>query len=70
MDETLKKAVVSATGIDSNKVEEIMKQWVLEQGRSPQSLGLEDLREVLVHILQDLFREVAEGRNPYISLLD
>ena len=70
MDETLIKAVVSATGIESNKIEEIIKEWVVDQGRSPQNLGLEDLREVLVHILQDLFREVAEGQNPYISLLD
>lgn len=70
MEETLIKSLSQATGLEASKIESILKQWIMDQGRSPQSLSLEDLREVLVPILQDLFSEVADGHNPYISLSD
>lgn len=68
MDETLINQVSLLTGLSREKVETIMKNWVMESGKSPQDLRLEDLREVLVGIVQGLFQEVAQGENEYITL--
>lgn len=68
MDETLIREVAKGIGMEEYKVETILKKWVLKSGRSPQDLSLEDLREVLVQVMQDLFTEVASGENPFIQL--
>ena len=68
MDETLIQCVAQGTGLSKDKVEEIIKQWVMESGKSPQDLKLEDLREVLVGLVQNLFAEVASGENDFIQL--
>ena len=70
MDETLVEQVVLGTGLSPDQVKKIIKSWVLETGRSPQGLKLEDLREVLVCVLQEVFAEVVSGKNKHISLSD
>lgn len=68
MDETLINQVAKQTGLDQEQVQKVLKDWVMETGKSPQDIGLEDLREVLVHILQNLFQEIAEGENKYVKV--
>lgn len=68
MDETLIETVIKATGCPSEKLSEQLKTWLMEAGKSPKDPSLEDLREALIPILQDLFTEVATGRNSYIRL--
>jgi hypothetical protein len=68
MDETLIEAVANETGLNQDTVESIIKKWVLESGKSPQDLRLEDFREVLVKMVQDLFTEVASGENEFIQV--
>ena len=68
MDENLIKQVSLLTGLNQPQVEGIIKKWVLETGKSPQDLKLEDLREVLVELIQNLFQEVSNGENEYIKL--
>lgn len=70
MDETLIKAVCENTGLSSERVQQIIKGWVMETGRSPQGLSLEDLREVLVVVVQNLFTEVLSGDHEFLSLSD
>ena len=70
MDEALIAQVAQGTGLSGDKVESIIKKWVMDSGKSPQELSLEDLREVLVGVLQHLFAEVVDGENPFISLSD
>ncbi len=68
MDETLLETVAQATGFPKDKVMEQLKVWLLEAGKDPNNPSLEDLREALIPILQDLFTEVAAGKNDYIKL--
>lgn len=68
MDETLIQAVAQGTGLPENKIEEILKQWVLDSGKSPQDLALEDLREVLVQVMQRVFADAIDGKNPFIQI--
>lgn len=68
MDETLIKHVAELTGLGNDKVREILKKWVLENGRSPQNLSLDDLRPILVSMIQNVFAEVVDGENEYIKL--
>ena len=68
MDETLIETVVKATGCPREKLIEQLKTWLMEAGKSPTNPSLEDLREALIPILQDLFTEVATGENNYIKL--
>ncbi len=67
MDETLINQVASHTGLKQDQVIKVIKSWVVETGRSPQDLSIEDLREVLVHVLQNLFHEILQGENKYIN---
>ena len=68
MDETLITQLCEGTGLPKDIVEKQLKEWVLESGKSPQDLTLEDMREVLIKVMQDLFTEVASGENPFIQL--
>ena len=68
MDETLIQCVAQGTGLPKDKVEEVIKNWIIESGKSPQDIKLEDLREVLVGLIQNLFAEVASGENEFIQL--
>ncbi len=67
MDETLIKAVAQGTGLEQDRIKEILNQWIVDSGRSPQNLSIEDLREVLVELMQSLFTEVASGENKFIQ---
>lgn len=68
MDETLIKQVAAHTGLENDQVIKIMKSWVIETGKSPHEISIEDLREVLVHVLQNLFQEILQGENKYIKV--
>ncbi len=68
MEETLLDKVIECTGLPKEMVQKSLNSWVLESGKSPRDLSLEDLREVLVRVMQDLFTEVADGENPFIRL--
>ena len=68
MDENLIKQVALLTGLPNSKVETVIKNWIVESGRSPQDIGLEDLKEVLISLVQGLFNDVAQGTNEYITL--
>ncbi len=68
MDETLLETVAQATGFPKDKVMEQLKAWLVKAGKDPENPTLDDLREALVPVLQDLFTEVAAGKNDYIRL--
>ena len=68
MDEKLVDQVAQLTGLSEKKVSHVIQKWVVDSGRNPQELSLEDLREVLTHLIQDLFVEVSKGENQYITL--
>lgn len=68
MDEAIVQKVVESTGLSTQRVSQILKEWVIETGKSPQDLSLEDFREVLVHILQNVFAQIAEGEHQYIKI--
>ena len=70
MDETVLDAVIGATGLPKDHVKKRLENWIVSTGRSPQALTLEDLREVLVHFLQDLFCEVKAGQNEFVKISD
>jgi hypothetical protein len=66
MDETLIKQVAQGTGLSEDRIKDFIDKWVIETGRSPQNLSFEDFRAVLVELIQDLFSEVADGKNAFI----
>ena len=68
MDETLLETVAQATGFPKDEVIKQLRSWLKEAGKNPENPTLDDLREALVFVLQDLFKEVADGKNDYISL--
>lgn len=68
MDETLLETVVQATGFPKEEVMKQLRSWLKEAGKNPDNPTLDDLREALASVLQDLFKEVAAGENDYISL--
>ena len=70
MDETLLETVAQATGFPKDTVMEQLKAWLVKAGKDPEDPSLDDLREALASILQDLFTEVVAGENDYISLSD
>ena len=68
MDETLIKCVAQEIGLPQPRVEEILKTWLLESGRTPQDIGIEELRKILADWVQNLFLQAASGENPFIQL--
>ena len=68
MDETLLDTVIEATGLPQELLKPRLIEHVLTLGKNPASLTLEELREVIVPLLQDLFSEIADGDNQYITL--
>ena len=68
MEETLLETVVKATGLPAEQVRNKLNSWILQAGKSPKNLSIEDLREALVHVLQHLFTEVRDEENPYIKI--
>jgi len=69
MEETLLETVIRATGLPSDEVRKKLNLWLVQAGKNPKNLNIEDLREALVHVLQDLFTEVYDEKNPYIKIL-
>ena len=68
MEETLIETLVKATGCPRERVLEQLGNWLLKAGKNPKNPSLEDLREALIPILQELFTDVAAGKNSYIKL--
>ena len=68
MEETIMDQVVKATGLPELEVKEALEKWILEAGKSPQDMNLEDFREVLRTLILNLMNDVADGNNDYISL--
>ena len=70
MEETLVEKVIELTGLPRDLVHQEIKKWALEKGQSPQGMGLEELREVLVYFLQEVFCEVKAGSHKVIKISD
>ncbi len=70
MEEALLETVIKATGLPADQVRANLNSWIVQVGKSPKNLSIEDLREVLVHVLQNLFTEVLDEENPYIKISD
>ena len=67
MDERVIEQVIVATGLPTHLVREQVHQWALERGKNPHKLKIEDLREILIYLVQELFCDVEQGNNPYIK---
>ena len=68
MDETLLEIVAQATSLPKERVIQQLKAWLVDAGKNSQDPTLEDLREVLIPILQNLSNEVVAGENSHIKL--
>lgn len=68
MDETLLEKIAANTGLPKELVINEIKEWAWAEGKNPQTLSLEDFREIMVKLLQNLFNDVADGKNPHIKL--
>ncbi|WP_347358391.1 hypothetical protein [Bdellovibrio sp.] len=58
MGNTLAKAVVVATGLPQDPVEREFNNLLEKHGKNPESLTLEELREVMADYLQTVFLEM------------
>lgn len=58
MGNTLAKAVVAATGLPQDPVEREFNNLLEKHGKNPESLTLEELREVMADYLQTVFLEM------------
>ncbi len=68
MDETLLDVVIEATGLPKELLRSRLNEHIMSMGKIPGNLTLEDLREVVAPLLQNLFSEIADGENQYIKL--
>jgi hypothetical protein len=69
MDETLIKTLIRATGLPQEEAQKMLRKILMDSGKNPQEFSLEDLRLIMGQLLQDLFCEVQDNKNPYIKLL-
>ncbi|WII72987.1 hypothetical protein QJS83_03765 [Bdellovibrio sp. 22V] len=58
MGETLTKTVIAATGLPQDPVEREFNTLLAKHGKSPETLTLEELREVMADYLQTVFLEM------------
>lgn len=72
MDETnsIMEQVIAATGLPEATVQRMLNSYILESGMSPQNLSMEDFKDILVNLLQDVFLQIKNGENPNISFQD
>lgn len=68
MEETLVIQVAKMTGLDKQIVKSLLHKWAMDKGVSPQDLTEDSIKEVMVSLVQDLFSEVSDGKNKYITL--
>jgi hypothetical protein len=69
MDEALIKTLIRATGLPQEEAQKMLHKILVDSGNNPQEFSLEDLRLIMGQLLQDLFCEVQDNKNPYIKLL-
>jgi hypothetical protein len=60
MGESLFEKVVSATGLPEDLVSKELKTLLEKSGHSSESVSLDELREVLANLLQDVLLETKE----------
>jgi hypothetical protein len=70
MEEALFFKIVQATGLPQTYVMFKLKELIIASGKNPQEITLEDLREAIVPLMQNIFSEVASGENEFIKLSD
>ncbi|MCB0377638.1 MAG: hypothetical protein KDD33_04035 [Bdellovibrionales bacterium] len=70
MDETKIKEIIEATGLPSQLIQNLISERALLRGISPRELTLEDFKEVLVQLLQDVFTDIKDGRDQRIKISD
>lgn len=63
MGNKLAKAVVAATGLPQAPVEREFNSLLEKHGKNPESLTLEELREVMADYLQTVFLEMQVENN-------
>lgn len=61
MDETILEKIAANTGLPKDLVINEIKEWAWAEGKNPQTLTLEDFREIMVKLLQNIFSDIAEG---------
>ncbi len=66
MDEKMIDQLVEKTGLPKELVAREFKKWILEKGENPQTISLEGIREILVQITQEIFSDLAEGKNSWL----
>ncbi|MBV2168078.1 MAG: hypothetical protein KUL82_05155 [Bdellovibrio sp.] len=60
MGETLAKTVIAATGLPQDPVEKEFNALLEKHGKTPETLTIEELREVMAEYLQMVFLELHE----------
>lgn len=60
MGEILTKTVIAATGLPQEPVEREFNALLEKHGKHPETLTLEELREVMAEYLQSVFLELKE----------
>jgi len=70
MDETVIGLVANQVGLSPEKVSEYLTQYAVEQGLQMDAGDPSHFRRLLAHLLQELTQDIADGKNPFIRLLD
>lgn len=65
MDETLIEKIATHSGLPKELVINEIKEWAWAEGKNPQTLTLEDFREIMVKLLQNVFSDIAAGKIPF-----
>ena len=60
--------LMDATGLPIEILREHLTAYLIEGGHSPRNLGLDDIRDIVTNMLQDLFLEIKDDNNPFIQL--
>lgn len=58
MEETLSKTVITATGLPQNLIEKEFNSLLSKYGKNPETLTLDELREMMAEYLQIVFLEI------------
>jgi|GEM_PF-6437729 len=72
MDETnnVLEDIINATGLPEDLVSTSLKAYILESGKSPQNMSMDEVRDILVNLLQDVFLDIKDGAHPDIGYTD
>jgi len=63
MGETLAKSVIAATGLPTDPVEREFNALLAKYGKTPETLTMEELREVMADYLQTVFLEMHDDKS-------